>query len=1271
MQDALTELAEVLTEAGRFEELAQMYAERASSSQSPDERVELLVALASLLLDHFDDPEQALRALLEALYQRPSDDDVAMRIEQIAKSRDSWAPVFEAVNTWVTSSNATDRVSLCVRAANWYADLGHIEWGAAHVEKARSLAPADVRVARVFARLVATTGPLDGLEAARRRVLELDPSDRPALDGLEDLHRGAATLDQYAAFLEGLVRGSGSGRLNPTRLQLARVLTELGNEVRAIVVLEEAWAADRTDTQVLRALDVAYEKAGRSADLQKVLEARVLHDREANRTELTLRIARVLEDEFLDPDRAAAKLKEHIGRDPDAADAYVALAKLHGKRRRWDRALDTLELAAEVLSDPIAAADANLQIARIRLDELNDAAGAIEALEAGRKMDSGNDGIGDLLARAYEKAGDVDRALSAMVGVAHRKEDPGERADALVLAANAFRARVGDWKKARRLYQEAVRNDPAHIAALTELRAMAMDFEAFEEAAQYLDRLQRHTVGDAPRAKFLIELGVLRRERLADTRGALHAFEEALALDADNDLAGMPVAESYFAAGRLDEAATILARLAGTTRKPDAQSKILTLQGRVATARGAHNIALDAFKRAVRLGDKRPEVLDALAKSALAAGHPVEALSAQKSLVATLPPESGATLAAALIRLGEIKLSLGDLRGASHDFEQALAMDPGSRRATESVVQIAVDLKAWEHVDLWEQRLLELVHDADERRAILRRSADRWAKEVQDLRRAIRSLSGLLELDPTDRAVLHEILAHRQELKDFRGVANTIEFIVALDPDRARRAKYLIAAAKVHRDELKDEERALTLFERALDDDPTALEAFQSIDAALTAAKDFQRLERAYRKMILRVRPLGTVDLEFTLWHALGLIYRDRLGQPDAAVEAFRMATQLRPDDAQERRIVAEIYESVDRTDLAIAELRTAIERDPMAIEHHRALHALHLRRRDRERAFITASTLVVLGGADEDARNLCEAERPRGMPSYGARLLPGYFRQLLAHEELDAGISAILNAVARAARVAKARGTSLPRGSLPPRKREDPDAPSHPASVTFFRVAQVLGLTPPKLHLRTDLPGAFAPIALEEPTSVIGSSLLEGWGERELTFLAGKHLASIEGEHGVRAHFPAKTELRAMLLAAVSLGLGTTAPATGSTGPEDITRIARVLGANLTADEGRILRGLVGRFAESSGRADVDRWMQCSELTSLRAGLVACGDLITTVQLLRMESGVAGDLSVSDKIRDLVRFAVSERHFELRRMIEIDLREPISYVTRTRAACA
>src|SRR5262249_25801402 len=151
-------------------------------------------------------------------------------------------------------------------------------------------------------------------------------------------------------------------------------------------------------------------------------------------------------------------------------------------------------------------------------------------------------------------------------------------------------------------------------------------------------------------------------------------------------------------------------------------------------------------------------------------------------------------------------------------------------------------------------------------------------------------LERLVEIDPTDRTVLHEILAKQQAIKDFAGIAHTIARIVALDPDRRRRAKYRMVAAKIHREELADPESALASFDAALDDDARALEAFAGIDGILTEARDFKRLERAYRKMIHRAKRLENHDLDFQLWHALGLIYRDRLGDADAAVEAFRMA---------------------------------------------------------------------------------------------------------------------------------------------------------------------------------------------------------------------------------------------------------------------------------------------------------------------------------------------------------------------------------------------
>jgi tetratricopeptide (TPR) repeat protein len=1243
LESEVRDLARIYAAHGRWEELAELYAKKLDSITAPHRRAEVLIALAEILRREYDDADGALRVLLEALYESPREDEVAKRIEAIANAADKWAAILATINAWVThpalDARPSDRVDLCLRAAKWYVDLGHPEWGAEHVEKARSLAPADPRVARAWLRLVMTTGPSAAIEAARRRVLELDPTDEDALDGLQSSMRDRE--GELVSFLEGLVRGSASAKLNRVRVVIAR-LHEEKQPARALSTLEEALAADRTDAAVLAELDRHYEREGRFQDLLRVLDARLVHDRNADRTELHLRIARIVSEELLDPERAVGRLRQHIAEDPEAAPAYVALARVQAKRRLWEDAIATLELAVEVVTDDVARGAACLDIARIQLDELANPWAATDSLERGMKLDPGNDAISELLIRAYEKAGDLKKSLAAMVGVAHRKEDPLARADALCQAAAAYRVNMGDPLMSRRLYLEALRHVPEHVGALAELRAFALDRAEFAEAAEWIDRLQKCTDNRTTRTKLLVELAELRRDRLNDPDGAMHAFEEALSVDPNEWHAALPVAHGWFANGRNEEAADLLAQLARKSLPPDAQRYASVLQANVADARGERDLAFDCYARAVRLGDQTPRVLRAMAESAAASGQTLEAVKALRALLGVLPEDDITARTSAMRRLGDMRIALGDVKGASQEFERVLALDPEDRKATQSVIEIGVKLGAWEHVAMWEDRLLQLVSDPDERAAVLDAAIERWKRDPE---RSIDLLEQRLSLDPTDRKLLHEILSRQQQIKDFAGIARTIERIVALDSDRRRRAKYRIAAAKVHRDELGDKESAVRLFDAALDDDARALEAFAAIDAIHTESRDFKRLERAYRKMIHRAKRLEDPDLDFQLWHALGLIYRDRLGEADAAVEAFRMASSLRPDDARERRIVAEILEVNDRADLAMAELLEAVSRDPLEPSHHRALYELHLRRSDIDRAFVAASVLVVLGAADESMRSFHDGWRPRALPAYTSRLVGGALRQAIAHAELDPVVSSILASVARAARVAKARQSTIP--PQPAQHREDPSAPSHRASAAFLRVATMLGVEPPALYLRKDLPGTLAVVASETRASVMAATVLE-MPEPDVAFLSGKHLAQIDGEHALRLHFTAKSELRQILVGAISLAIGT----------EASDDVARALAAVMTSEE---LRRLKHAVARSSGRADIDRWMQCSDLTATRAGLLACGDLHVAARMVRNEPAVAGDLPQTQKLEELIRWAASERHHELRRAIGIDLRHPES----------
>ncbi len=125
------------------------------------------------------------------------------------------------------------------------------------------------------------------------------------------------------------------------------------------------------------------------------------------------------------------------------------------------------------------------------------------------------------------------------------------------------------------------------------------------------------------------------------------------------------------------------------------------------------------------------------------------------------------------------------------------------------------------------------------------------------------------------------------------------------------KSKYAYTIAVIIRDELKDPEGAIDKFNEALDLDHTQLKAFEAINKILTQKKDWKNLERAYRKMLHRIVGKGNTELEFSLWHTLGIIYRDRMKQFESAAEAFRMASNLQPDNQMEHQILAELF-SID-----------------------------------------------------------------------------------------------------------------------------------------------------------------------------------------------------------------------------------------------------------------------------------------------------------------------------------------------------------------------
>jgi golgin subfamily B member 1 len=404
----------------------------------------------------------------------------------------------------------------------------------------------------------------------------------------------------------------------------------------------------------------------------------------------------------------------------------------------------------------------------------------------------------------------------------------------------------------------------------------------------------------------------------------------------------------------------------------------------------------------------------------------------------------------------------------------------------------------------------------------------------------------------------------------------------------------------------------------------------------------------------MSVANISNPDLEFNLWHNLGLIYRDRLKDVTSAIESFKMATRFKPDEPVERQILAELYEATEQTQAAIGEHAVVLQKDPLRIEPYRSLYRLYLRMHEFDRAWCMCAALAFLRKADEEEERFFEDYRPRGMIQVKSRLDNEAWIKNLFHKDENLYIGKIFEMLTPAAIIAKTNQLRAQKQLpvLDRRFRQDPTTSTVTFAKTFGWAAQVLGVLMPELYVRNDIAAALMAVPATPPASVAGQTVLTGFTPQELTFIVGKHLSGYRGEHYLKNLFPTMNELKVILFSGVKLVIpefsvpGEMAQAVNATASELLKHLQPV--------QRESLRVVVQRWMEEGAKADLKRWMQAIEITAARAGLLLCADLEIAKKILSVEPQLPGDLSPAEKMKELLVFSVSEEYFALRKTIGI-----------------
>jgi tetratricopeptide (TPR) repeat protein len=767
-------------------------------------------------------------------------------------------------------------------------------------------------------------------------------------------------------------------------------------------------------------------------------------------------------------------------------------------------------------------------------------------------------------------------------------------------------------------------------------------------------REQSLTESPRKRAKLLAELGRIEADELGDAGAALGHFEQAIALDADNEEAALKVVDAYVAAERWSEAAPVLEGLVrrGSKRDPEEQRRLHSLLSVVQTSLGDDESAWKALEAAYQLDPTHRPTLRGLADLYFRAKDWEGARDFYQAILDHHGRALGAAEATEIQhRLGVALGELGDADGALASFERALEKDKRHRPTLEAMAALYASRERWDQVVFVKRKVLEGA-DAAERHALLVQIGDLWRK-VEQFAKAVQSYGEALEADPDDHLTQHKLLEIYTVTKQWPKVVETVLEIAKGESNPAKLAKYYYSIAAICRDELAAPDYAIQYYNEVLDRDPKHAKAYEAIERILVQTGDWQGAERNIRMQLHRIVGQGETDLEVRLWQNLGDIYQHRLGQLDAAAEALQMAARIDPDDVGRHEALAAIYLALPgRHHDAVAQHQKLLVKSPMRTESYQALARIYFHTRQYDPAWCVCAALSFLGRADSEQRQFYETYRTNGPVAAQGRLDQARWIEDLFHPSEDPIIGKTFEALTAAVRSLKVQPAKA--YGLRPKDRREPATDTLLLSKLFGYIAPVLNLPTPHLYVQPDQPGGLVYAITEPPATVAGSQLLTGKSPQELAFVVGRHLAYYRGEHYVRWIMTTAAELGTLLLAGIKIG----APGVKLPADPGVDQTALALAQAMTPVAREALQLLCRRLVETGLQLDVKRWMTAIDLTACQAGLLFCNDLEIAARTIRDDAWSVGDMPAQDKIKELILFSVSDRYFRLRRALGVDIRE-------------
>jgi len=820
---------------------------------------------------------------------------------------------------------------------------------------------------------------------AYRAALDLDPADSSLLEAME---QAELSSDEWAELAQTYARQANALEGDPRQraallIRRAQLLeSKLQDPEGALAQYETALELDPDAHDALQALKRLYHARGRFRDLVRALELEAGRTDDLNvRTTALYHIARIHSDKLGNRPDAVSALERAVDSSPGDRMLLDELALLKEAARDYRGLAAVLSQRVDVLGDGADQAGALHRIGQLYDEHLADPNTGRLWFERALAVDPCYVPALQALGNLYAGLGAHVELVAMHLAEAEATGDSSRRAAAHARVAEIYETKLHRIDEAFDHHARALAAVPVYAPSFKALTRLYAQHKRHRELVELYERAVEHAEPDRA-ITYLLKIGALYEDHLADPVQAIHAYRRILERDARYLGAIHALQRVTESAGRYGELVEALVLEAELTADRAHKVGLLSRAGEVLDEQlNDREAAVAVLRRVVALDPRYVPALTALGRMYYRAGRWDDLLSMYQAELAVLGDEPRAI--PLLLKVGELtEHRLGRHGDATELYRRAVALDPSSSSARHAYTRKLREQGKWDDL------LDVLAKEAKTATTPVQRAASYFhAAEVLEYRLGRNDAA----LDAYEK-VLAELPDHRPareaqlRLRSLRGDhAKLVEELMreAAHPrDHAHHVGVLLRAGEVLRDQLRDLRRAISCFEDVLGVEPSHHGALIALDAlyrktgqwtelgSVLAAQsryfsDMDTRATALRELV-RVELRGEVDRD-TLrgsYESILLLVPDdadalagletlALGDGDPALllsvdERVAEATPNRSVRAAHLTRVAELVEADDPA-RALEVYRAALESEPENLAATRGLSRLAERTEDPE----------------------------------------------------------------------------------------------------------------------------------------------------------------------------------------------------------------------------------------------------------------------------------------------------------------------------------